>query len=56
MNGGGFAEIFLLSRGENAVGMTVFDKDGLLPFPTLRCQLDGKPFADAGRRAEVWRS
>ncbi len=43
-NGDGAAEIFLLSRDENAVGVTHFDKDGHLPFPTL-IPLDGKPLA-----------
>lgn len=42
MNGNGHPEIFLLSRDENAVGVTEFDKDGRLPFPTL-VPLDGKP-------------
>ena len=35
-------EIFLLSRDENAVAMTQFDKTGRLPFPTP-LPLDGKP-------------
>jgi hypothetical protein len=38
----GHPEIFLLSRDENAVGVTQFDKNGRLPFPTL-LPLDGKP-------------
>ncbi len=38
----GKAEIFLLSQGENAVGVTQFDKNGRLPFPTL-LPIDGKP-------------
>jgi hypothetical protein len=41
-NGDGHPEIFLLSRDENAVGTTHFDKGGRLPFPTL-IPLDGKP-------------
>jgi hypothetical protein len=41
-NNGGPPEIFLLSRDENAIGMTSFDKDGKLPFPTL-IPLDGHP-------------
>jgi len=41
-NGDGHPEIFLLSRDENAVGMTYFDKSGRLAFPTL-IPLDGKP-------------
>jgi hypothetical protein len=43
-NGDGHPEIFLLSRDENAIGMTSFDKNGRLPFPTL-LQFDGKPIA-----------
>ncbi|HEX9046269.1 MAG TPA: VCBS repeat-containing protein, partial [Verrucomicrobiae bacterium] len=39
-------EIFLLSRDENAVAMTAFDKSGRLPFPTP-LPLDGKPLAMA---------
>ena len=35
-------EIFLLSRDENAVATTQFDKTGRLPFPTS-LPLDGKP-------------
>ncbi len=35
---------FLLSRDENAVGVTHLGKDGHLPFPTL-IPLDGKPLA-----------
>jgi hypothetical protein len=45
-NNSGQPEIFLLSRDENAVGMTQFDKNGRLPFPTL-IPLDGKPLAMA---------
>ena len=45
-NGDGQPSIFLLSGGENAVGVTQFDKDGRLPFPTL-IPLDGKPLAMA---------
>jgi len=41
-NRDGQPEIFLLSRDENAVAMTTFDKSGRLPFPTL-LPLDGKP-------------
>jgi hypothetical protein len=41
-NGDKHPEIFLLSRDENAVGVTSFDKNGRLPFPTL-LPLDGKP-------------
>jgi hypothetical protein len=41
-NGDGQPDIFLLSRDENAVGVTHFDKTGHLPFPTL-ISLDGKP-------------
>ena len=41
-NGDSKPEIFLLSRDENAVGMTQFDKNGHLPFPTI-LPLDGKP-------------
>ena len=43
-NGDGTEEIFLLSRDENAIGTTHFDKGGRLPFPTL-IPLDGKPLA-----------
>ena len=45
-NGDGHPEIFLLSRDENAVGVTQFDKKGRLPFPTL-VPLDGKPLVMA---------
>jgi len=45
-NGDGHQEIFLLSRDENAIGTTRFDKGGHLPFPTL-IPLDGKPIAMA---------
>jgi len=45
-NGNGHPEIFLLSRDENAVGVTQFDKKGRLPFPTL-IPLDGKPLVMA---------
>ena len=41
-NGDGQTELFLLSQDESAVGMTQFDKNGRLPFPTL-LPLDGKP-------------
>jgi hypothetical protein len=43
-NSDGHREIFLLSRDENAIGATSFDKNGRLPFPTLQ-QFDGKPIA-----------
>ncbi len=45
-NGDGQPEIFLLSGSENAVGVTQFDKNGRLPFPTL-IPLDGKPLVMA---------
>ena len=45
-NSDGHPEIFLLSRDENAVGVTQFDKKGRLPFPTL-IPLDGKPLVMA---------
>jgi len=38
----GHPEIFLLSRDENSVAVTQFDKNGRLPFPTP-LPLDGKP-------------
>ena len=41
-NGDGHPEIFLLSQSERAVGVTAFDQNGRLPFPTL-VPLDGKP-------------
>ncbi len=41
-NGDGHPEIFLLSRDENAVGLTQFDQNGHLPFPTT-LPLAGKP-------------
>lgn len=41
-NGDGHPEIFLLSKDENAIGVTSFDAHGKLPFPTL-IPLDGKP-------------
>lgn len=44
VNGDGKPSIFLLSQDERAVGMTQFDKNGKLPFPTL-IPLDGKPLA-----------
>ena len=44
--GNGQPEIFLLSRDENAVGMTHFDKNGKLPFPTI-IPLEGKPLVMA---------
>src|SRR5215469_872836 len=45
-NGNGHPSIFLLSQTENAVGVTQFDKNGRLPFPTL-IPLEGKPIAMA---------
>jgi hypothetical protein len=45
-NDDGHPEIFLLSRDENAVGVTQFDTNGHLPFPTL-IPLDGKPLVMA---------
>jgi hypothetical protein len=42
LNGDGKPSIFLLSKDESAVGVTQFDKNGKLPFPTL-LPLDGKP-------------
>ncbi len=44
--GDGHPDIFLLSRDENAVGVTRFDKNGRLPFPTL-IPLDGNPLVMA---------
>ena len=44
-------EIFLLSRDENAVGVTQFDKNGRLPFPTP-LPLDGKPLIDGRGRIQ----
>ena len=44
LNGNGKPSIFLLSQDERAVGVTQFDKNGRLPFPTL-IPLDGKPLA-----------
>ena len=41
-NQDGHPEIFLLSRDENSVAVTQFDKNGRLPFPTP-LPLDGKP-------------
>ena len=46
LNGDGKPSIFLLSQDERAVGVTQFDKNGRLPFPTL-LPLDGKPLAMA---------
>ena len=45
-NDDGKSEIFLLSQSENAVGVTQFDKNGRLPFPTL-LPIDGKPLVMA---------
>jgi len=45
-NKDGRPEIFLLSRDENSVATTQFDKNGRLPFPTP-LPLDGKPIAMA---------
>ncbi len=42
IDGDGKPSIFLLSQDERAVGVTQFDKNGKLPFPTL-IPLDGKP-------------
>jgi hypothetical protein len=42
LDGNGQPSIFVLSRDENTVGVTQFDKNGRLPFPTL-IPLDGKP-------------
>ncbi|HVU27185.1 MAG TPA: VCBS repeat-containing protein [Verrucomicrobiae bacterium] len=42
----GNADIYLLSGSENAVGVTQFDRNGRLPFPTL-IPLDGKPLVMA---------
>jgi hypothetical protein len=42
VDGDGKPSIFLLSQDERAVGVTQFDKNGRLPFPTL-LPLDGKP-------------
>ena len=46
LNGNGKPDIFLLSQDERAVGVTQFDKNGRLPFPTL-LPLDGKPLVMA---------
>ena len=46
MDGDGKPSIFLLSQDERAVGVTQFDKNGRLPFPTL-LPLDGKPLVMA---------
>ncbi len=46
LDGDGKPRIFLLSQDERAVGVTQFDKNGRLPFPTL-LPLDGKPLAMA---------
>jgi hypothetical protein len=48
-NGDGHPEIFLLSRDERAVGVTQFDKNGRLPFPTLASAR--RQAARDGRRA-----
>jgi hypothetical protein len=45
-NNDGRPEIFMLSQSERAVGVTEFDTNGRLPFPTL-IPLDGKPLAMA---------
>jgi hypothetical protein len=45
-NNDGKPEIFLLSRDENSVATTQFDKNGHLPFPTPLA-LDGKPLVMA---------
>jgi hypothetical protein len=44
LDGDGKPSIFLLSADERAVGVTQFDKNGSLPFPTI-IPLDGKPLA-----------
>jgi FG-GAP-like repeat len=46
LDGDGQPSIFLLSKDERAVGVTQFDKNGKLPFPTL-LPLDGKPLVMA---------
>jgi hypothetical protein len=45
-NENGHPAIFLLSRDENSVAVTQFDKNGRLPFPTP-LPLDGKPLVMA---------
>lgn len=45
-NDNGHPAIFLLSQTENAIGITQFDKQGRLPFPTL-VPLNGTPIAMA---------
>jgi len=45
-NQNGHPAIFLLSRDENSVAVTQFDKNGRLPFPTP-LPLDGKPLVMA---------
>jgi hypothetical protein len=45
-NKDGKSEIFLLSQSENAVGVTQYDKNSRLPFPTL-LPIDGKPLVMA---------
>jgi hypothetical protein len=45
-NQNGHPAIFLLSRDENSVAITQFDKNGRLPFPTP-LPLDGKPLVMA---------
>jgi hypothetical protein len=45
-NENGHPTIFLLSRDENSVAVTQFDKNGRLPFPTP-LPLDGKPLVMA---------
>jgi hypothetical protein len=45
-NGDSHPDVFLLSRDENAIGVSQFDKNGRLPFPTL-IPLDGKPLVMA---------
>ena len=44
--GDGHPEVFVLSQSERSVGITSFDKNGRLPFPTL-VPLDGKPLVMA---------
>jgi hypothetical protein len=45
-NADGKPDVFLLSQSESAVGVTQFDKNGRLPFPTL-LPIDGKPLVVA---------
>src|SRR5436189_132406 len=45
-DGDGTPEIFLLSQDERQIGVTRFDKNGRIAFPTI-LPLDGKPLAMA---------